>query len=380
MHNFVKLVQQSKQENVIDVCLNAINFGKNNSLNKLLKRLTHWESWPFNLLYAPLLPFWIYYIIKSRAVWFFTPSNPKITFGGLEGETKSEMYDLLPKELYPLTEYILPKQSFCDVNSKVLSSKIGYPFIVKPDVGGQGILFRKIDNEQQWMNYHENVPVEYIVQELVNYPMEVSVFYIRHPLSQTGEITGFLHKIPLHLIGDGKTTVKDLVAQHPKASKRMEEMFQKHYQCWDKVLQPNEKYMLSYAANHNRGAQFVDLKQHIDDRLLEVFDKLSHEVNDFFYGRYDIMCESIEALKSGKDFTILEYNGCGAEPNHFYDTGYTLLGAYKEILYHWGKLYTISAYNASQGIQPWSFKKGYFFLKETRVLFKKMRAVDQKLN
>jgi hypothetical protein len=92
------------------------------------------------------------------------------------------------------------------------------------------------------------------------------------------------------------------------------------------------------------------------------------------------MCESIQDLKSGRNFTILEYNGCGAEPNHFYDTGYTLLGAYKEILYHWKQLYTISAYNTSLGIQPWSFRRGYHFLMHTKSLFKKMRAVDQKLN
>ena len=80
---------------------------------------------------------------------------------------------------------------------------------------------------------------------------------------------------------------------------------------------------LSYAANHNRGAHFVDLKEQIDENLVAIFDKISHRINDFFYGRYDIMCNNVEDLKKGKNFTILEYNGCGAEPNHFYDTGYT---------------------------------------------------------
>ena len=375
-----KFVQQSKQENVIDVCLIAINFGKNNSLNKLLKRLTHWESWPFNLLYAPLLPFWIYYILKSRAVWFFTPSNPKITFGGLEGEPKREMYDLLPKHLYPKTINFLPTQSFDEIQQVLLQEEIKYPFVVKPEVGGQGILFRKIDHEKQLLHYHQKVPVEFIVQELVTYPMEVSVFYIRHPQSKHGEVTGFLHKIPMQVIGDGNSTLEQLILSHPKASKRIDEMFQKHKHLWNNVLDAGEKYMLSYAANHNRGARFVDLKVHIDEKLVQVFDQLSHDVNDFFYGRYDIMCESIENLKQGKNYTILEYNGCGAEPNHFYDTGYTLIGAYKEIFYHWEKLYTISAYNTSQGVKPWSFKKGYQFLKSTKILFKKMRAVDVSLD
>ena len=33
---------------------------------------------------------------------------------------------------------------------------------------------------------------------------------------------------------------------------------------------------------------------------------------------------SIEDLKNGKNFSILEFNGCGAEPNHIYDASMTL--------------------------------------------------------
>ena len=97
----------------------------------------------------------------------------------------------------------------------------------------------------------------------------------------------------------------------------------------------------------------------------------------FFYGRYDIMCNSIEELKQMKDFVILEYNGCGAEPNHFYDTGYTLWGAYREILMHWKYLYRISAYNASQGIKPWPFMKGRRFMQQTNRLFDQLRKDDK---
>jgi hypothetical protein len=135
--------------------------------------------------------------------------------------------------------------------------------------------------------------------------------------------------------------------------------------------------MLSYAANHNRGAQFIDLKEHIDEQLVAIFDKISLQINDFFYGRYDIMCTSIADLKAQINFTILEYNGCGAEPNHFYDTGYTLVGAYKEILKHWNYLYQISKYNAAQGIKPWQLKKGRQFLTNTRLLYAAMKAVDK---
>ena len=65
----------------------------------------------------------------------------------MEGEPKKEMYELLPKELYPPTFTILPNERFADLKQKLVSHPIYYPFIVKPEVGGQGILLRKINSE-----------------------------------------------------------------------------------------------------------------------------------------------------------------------------------------------------------------------------------------
>lgn len=328
------------------------------------------------MLYAPIAPMWLFYILRSRAVWYFTPSNPKLTFGGMEGEPKREMYDLLPPHLFPTTVNILPEVHFDEVLHQIQVHNLTYPFVVKPEIGGQGILFRKIDNEEQLRNYHSHSPIEYIMQAMIIYPMEVSVFYIRHPKAAKGKVTGFLHKIPLHVLGDGKSSLRELIQATPKAAKRLEEHLTKHKDSLETIIPAGEKYILSYAANHNRGAHFVDLKEHIDEKLVSVFDALSHEINDFYYGRYDIMCTNVEDLKNGKNYSILEYNGCGAEPNHFYDTGYTLLGAYAEILAHWKDLYHISLYNRKQGIEPWPFMKGYKFLKKTKELFKVMREVD----
>jgi len=346
-------------------------------VKQFFKRLFDWEHWPFKILYAPISPVWLWYIIRSGSVWFFTPSNPKLTFGGMEGEPKQEMHDLLPQEFSPATFNVQPASNFEIVKKKLPEYKISFPLIVKPEVGGQGILFRKLDTEEQLKNYHNKVPTEYIVQEMITYPMEVSVFYYRLPHQSKGIVTGFLHKIPLQVMGDGKQTLQQLIKQHSKAYKREAELQIKHASNFNKVLLPGEKYMLSYAANHNRGAQFINLQHEIDDRLVSIFDKISNRLNDFFYGRYDIMCTSVEDLKQEKNFSILEYNGCGAEPNHFYDTGYTLRGAYKEILMHWEALYQISRYNYKQGIKYWPLMKGLQFLTATKKHYRIMKQADK---
>jgi len=344
------------------------------------KKTHRWESWPFKLIYFPLSFVWAYFIIRSRAVWFFTPSNPTITFGGLEGEPKREMYEQLPQHLYPATFNVQPNEQLDDILPRLRENNIVFPFVVKPEVGWAGLLFRKIDTLRQLSEYHEKVKLEYIVQNLIQYPIEVSVFYYRMPNEKIGTISGFLHKVPLHVIGNGKSTLLQLIHEHPKTNDHFDVLNKVHNGNFNKIIPAGEKYPLSYAANHNRGAQFINLEHEIDNRLLKVFDKLSFQVSGWYYGRYDIMCSSVEDLKAGKNFEILEFNGAGAEPNHIYDSGYTLLEAYKEILKHWKVLYKISRYNHKQGIPYWSFNQGRKFLKDAKKHLAEMKRLEQELS
>ncbi len=342
----------------------------------LIQKIKNWEQWPFKILYAPIAPVWFWYMLRSRAVWFFTPSNPKLTFGGMEGEPKKEMHNLLPPHLCPRFFNVQPSENFEDVLANIKGLEIHFPLIVKPEVGGQGILFRKLDSVDQLKNYHEKIPVEYFVQELIIYPLEVSLFYYRHPGKMKGTISGFLQKIPLQVTGDGVHTLEELILTNAKSKKRSKDLRLKHGKNFKRILNNGENYILSYAANHNRGARFIDLKNEINEPLIAMLDEISHPT-DFFYGRYDIMCNSIEELKQGKNFVILEYNGCGAEPNHFYDTGYTLLNAWKEILKHWKILYKISRYNYNKGINYWPFMKGIRFRTATKKHYKIIKAADK---
>ena len=139
-------------------------------MKNFFQRLLNWERWNFFVLYAPISPVWLWYCLRSGSLWFFSSSNPTITFGGFEGEGKKEMYDQLPENLIPLTIYIRHDLPFSEVKKQVEAAGFTYPFIVKPDVGMKGILFRKIDTEEQLQKYHEHIPVEYIIQVLVDWP------------------------------------------------------------------------------------------------------------------------------------------------------------------------------------------------------------------
>lgn len=285
------------------------------------------------------------------------------------------MYEQLPSHLYPKTIYIDPSLSDSEALQQIREAGFTLPFTVKPDVGMKGILFRRIESWEQWSRYHQAVPVHYIVQDWIQYPNEYSLFYYRHPSEKKGVISGFIQKDLLQVMGNGVATLAQLVKLHPKAANRTKELKAKHEANWHTILENGKPYFLSYAGNHNRGAHFINLAHEIDEQLQAQFDKLSLHTK-FFYGRYDLKASSVKDLKAGHSFSIIEFNGCGAEPNHIYDCGLSLLQAYRTLLKHWSALYKISAYNHRQGIHYWSFQRGWNFLKAARKHFKKLEQLD----
>lgn len=348
-------------------------------MKNLVEKISNWEAWPFKLIYFPITPVWFFYMLKARSVWFFSNVNPTIEFAGFEGETKKEMYDQLPKDLYPKTIYIEPYEAFDIVEIKIKKSDIQYPFVVKPNIGMHALLFRKIENKEALKEYHTKVDVEYVLQDLIEYPMEFSVFHIRYPGETKGIITGFIQKEYLQIVGDGMDTIEELILKHPKAKLRLNEIFAKHSAVLNNVLEKEEIYYLSIAGNHNRGARFLNLEHEIDEQLENVFNKISNDSKHFYYGRYDFKCTSLEDLKKGKNISILEFNGVGAEPNHIYDCEMNYFRAMSTILKHWKMMYEISEINRKAGIERWSFKRGNKLLNFSKIFFKKLQLLETQI-
>ncbi len=341
-------------------------------------KLTHWETWHHHAKYIPLLPAWIWYCIRSRSLWFFTSSNPTLTFGGMEGESKEEMYNQLPPGTYPNSVYISPSDSLTGIKEKITLNKIKYPFAVKPNVGMMGFMFRKIESEEELIKYHAKIPVNYVLQDLIEYPVEVSVFYYRLPNEKSGTISGFIKKEGPIVTGNGNSTLGELIENYPAIRFKQYEMKLRHKKKLDHILEKGEKFILSEALNRSQGGQIIPLEHEIDENLLHFFDNISHYSGHFYYGRYDIKCASVEDMKQGKNFSILEYNGSGSGTQQVYGNGNSLFKASQIILKHWKMLYQISRYNNEKGFKYWRFWDGLKFLRSAKRNLKMLKDLDAK--
>ena len=343
-------------------------------LRAIIAHVTQWRQWHWLVKYVPLIPTWLWCCLKARSMWFFTTANPGLTFGGFTGESKMEMYRLFPSGCIPKSFLVTRDTSFSSLYGLV-TEQLSFPLAVKPDVGRMGLMFRRINTVEELRQYHSIMQADYIVQEFVTYPIEVSVFYYRLPHAARGRITGFVRKEPLSVVGDGLSTLQELILRSERARHWKTELFSRHAADLDNVVPYGERFVLSEAFNLSRGALLIDLSHEKDASLLAIFDSLSRRTG-LCFGRYDLKCASIADLKAGKNFTILEFNGSGAEPHHVYCRGHSLISALRILAHHWNILCSISIANQLAGAEIWGFRDGLAHFTRSEKHLARLRRLD----
>lgn len=341
-------------------------------MKKLLIRLQNWEYWPFSVLYFPVFFYYGWLALKQRSLFFFTASNPSIEFGGMMGEKKSEIFKLIPEEYLPTTFLV----NTGDLSNAISASeKLGFPLIAKPNVGERGTWVQKLVDLESLQNYVQECPVDFLLQEMVVYPLELGVFYVRRPDETVGRITSIVKKEFLKVVGDGKSTIMELLQRNPRAL--MTANLESHFlfQHGTSVPDLGEEVVIEPIGNHCRGTLFLNDTPKVNADLIAAIDKLARKIPDFYFGRFDLRCASYESLKELKEFKILELNGAGSEPAHIYQPGFSLFRAYQAIFWHLSILADISRLNKHRGVPYWSFKRG---LKKWKEHQRYMRRLQHK--
>ena len=321
-------------------------------------KLLNWEYWPTYIVHAPTMFMWLWFAIRARALFFFTRANPVIETGGVLGESKINILNRIPDAFLPKTIFVEQgKVSKTEILQMLQEQDISYPIIAKPDIGERGFLVEKLSSEEDLSVYLKQISVNFLIQEFIAYPIELSILYYRLPSATTGFITSFCIKETLKITGDGHSTIEALMENYPRAVLQLARFRQKHPSLLANIPNKGEIIELEPIGNHSRGTTFLNGNHHIDKQLVAVFDTIGFQMENIYYGRFDLKCASIENLKKGKDIKILEFNGIGSEPAHIYHPGYSLIKAYKELWEHWKIIYQISEIQKKKGISSMGLKE-----------------------
>lgn len=344
------------------------------SRNKFLIRLLHWEYWSFNAVYGPVMPIWLLVCLRARSFFFFNASNPRIENGGFLNESKKDIHAILPTDLYPRTRHFELGTPGPAVLQGLKEAGLALPLVGKPDVGGRGRGVKILRHWEEVEKYADTCTMNFHIQELVLWPNEVGIFYVRLPSEKRGRITGIVRKEFLSVTGDGNHTLHELVALDQRAVLYMGQVFSGPLsEQAERVIPAGERVLLSPYGNHARGSTFWDDTYLADDALTGMIDSLSKRIPDFHFGRLDIRFRDWEALKKGEDMVLLEVNGAGAEPTHMYDPRHSIFRAWKEIIKHWNWLLQVSHENHVRGHRYMSWSEGM-------AMFRKDKALSKQLN
>lgn len=329
-------------------------------------RLRKWEYWPLEVFQIPVIFYWLWFGLRARSLTFFTSSNPGIELGGMFGESKFGILKKIPANLRPKMTLVTYPSSLQDVLQSMHENKLTFPVVAKPEVGERGFKVERIYSEDEMAGYLEKSKNNFILQELVDLPIECGVFYIRRPGEKTGRVTSVNLKEMLTVTGDGHSTLRDLIFNHERARLQWKRLKHRLAGQLNEVVPSGKQVVLNHIGNHCLGTKFLNGEQLINEQLHRVFDSIATQIKGFYYGRFDLRCASVEDLYAGK-MKILELNGCSSEPAHIYEPGFSLFKAYAILWQHWKEMYHISRMNKARGFE-------YLHLREVIREFRRYKA------
>lgn len=298
----------------------------------------------------PVVLFYFWQSVRTRSPAFFTAVNPGMYMGGLYGTPKSEINKLIPPEYLPST-LLIPahRKKISDIQSALEQAGLSYPLIVKPNIGERGLNVSKVASETELHDQINSIEGDVLLQEYIDYGLEITVLCYKIPGTDTRRVTSVCTKEFLYVTGDGTSTLGQLIRQKPRALLQLKRLADQL--DMEMVPKSGEHVQLEPIGNHNRGTRFINANHLIDDDLRKVFIQLLEQMDGVNFGRFDLRTRSVEDLKQGQYFKVLEFNGVNAEPVHIYDPDYPVWRAYKDLWIQWQLLGSIAIKQKKLGVE-----------------------------
>lgn len=315
---------------------------------------------PEKLFYVVPALMWLALSIRHGSLTLPSAANPALDAGGLWGESKSQGLELFGdtgQRFLPAftTVECIPGADLLQQGLKAMSvAGLDFPVVGKPDRGYQGWGVRLLRSPEDLAEYLSRQPANarVLLQALIDMPGEAGIFYVRHPQESRGRIMSIAYVYPPHVIGDGRRKVRELVAADPILQANADIYRERNLEAWDLVLEHDEFRCLTNARSARLGAVYRDAQAQVTPELEDAIDRISRDIPDFHFGRFDIRFQSEAELREGRSFEIVELNGAGAEMLHIWAGNGSLAGAWRSLWWQYRTLFSIGAMMRRRGHRP----------------------------
>lgn len=321
------------------------------------RRITRWEFWPPWVVYPPVLVYIAWLMVRYRGTTVFTAANPGIPGGGFVGESK---FDIL-RGLSPAGE-LLARAAFLPAASSperrvqaaqrfIAYADLTFPVVLKPDKGQRGSGVTIVRTREALESAIRESTIDLILQEFAP-GAEFGIFYARHPASDHGHIISITEKRFPRVLGDGQRTIESLILADERAVCLERLHCRVHRRRLYEIPAAGDAVQLVEVGSHSRGALFLDAANLLTPATEDAFDRVAKGFPGFYFGRFDVRATSVEALRMGRGFKIVELNGVTSEAAHIYDPANSLVAAYRVLFAQWRLAFDIGAANIRRGAVP----------------------------
>jgi len=314
-----------------------------------------WEFSPEWVIHSPTSLFYTFLSIKSGHPLFFTNVSHDYKNSDINNSGKMEVYRHLDEQYIPKTIFVAARNKDQDTNLSALN----FPIIAKPNIGKRGLSAALLKDQEELSTYVNDIQVDFLLQEYIDYSNECGIFYIRQPDETRGRITSIGLKTLKTLKGNGTSTLSELLSSTDSTLSEGSALH--HYDLDKKILAKDEELVIEPIGSHNRGTSVRSGDHLITESLVDTIEKSLGDL-ELYYGRLDIKYNTWESLLKG-DFKIIEINTITSEPLSIYDPSFGLVKKYRTIYHHISQLQKISSELKKQGRKRMSISEFNRYIK-----------------
>ncbi len=331
-------------------------------LDSSAQAVSFFEFWPAWLMYGPVVLQWLALSLYYRSLSLPLIANPNMPSAGMVGFSKSDFLAQAQANsqswILPWVRHTMSQESVVSqgdqLASKMIDAGLSFPIVGKPDMGCRGVGVRLIGTQAELYDYlsHYLVGSTLMLQQLADWEPEAGVFYVRHPDEEKGRIVSMALKYSPYVVGDGVSTLRQLLLADSRARQIMHLYAARHQDRFEQVIAEDEPFRLVFAASHSCGAVFRDGRQYITDALTDRINEIMSGFPEFYYGRLDIKFKTLEQMMRGDELAIIEVNGASSESLHIWDNQARLREAWSVLFSQYNTLFKIGAMNKKRGYRP----------------------------
>jgi hypothetical protein len=326
-----------------------LNWGPKAYRSPRTQKWRYFEFWPVWFFYIPVGVYYLLMGLRHRSLVLPLYANPGILNSGIIGESKAHILSQIPDVFSAKLRFAVFTPGESDLHNRAVQfmeeHQLGFPIILKPDVGQRGSGVVLIHDQIQLGERLRNLSYRAILQEYCSFSEEIGVNYVRLPNEVHGKIVGITRKRFPVLIGDGKSRLCELIEADPRARYLYDLYARKHAARLNEILPADAAYVLARIGNHCQGSIFEDGWDLRSLALEEHLDEIARSIPGFFFGRFDIRFESESTLQNGGRLKIIEINGAAGEATHIYDKKMGIKRAYAILFSQVRTLFEIGAKN-----------------------------------